>query len=185
MNAAMRVLAFDVNETLLDLGVLDGLFEEALGDAALRQQWFAQMLQLAFVGAITDRYVDSVPAAAAYERAARGLVEQLDDPYSELLAPRAREEFARGTNGRYGGIGMLLEEIHGTGKARRRRSLVHVLQRDGRRPDGRRGQDVVGVKGRGELGFDAPHLGQGMHKAPCGRTLRMSALSSGASSLRA
>jgi carboxyl-terminal processing protease len=65
-------------------------------------------------GIVTDRYVDSVPAAVAYERAARGLVEQLDDPYSELLAPTAREEFARGTNGRYGGIGMLLEEIHGT-----------------------------------------------------------------------
>jgi carboxyl-terminal processing protease len=58
--------------------------------------------------------VDSVPAAMAYERAARGLVEQLDDPYSELLAPSAREEFARGTNGRYGGIGMLLEQIHGS-----------------------------------------------------------------------
>jgi carboxyl-terminal processing protease len=63
---------------------------------------------------VTGRYVDSVPAAAAYERAARGLVEQLDDPYSELLAPSAREEFARGTNGRYGGVGMLLEEINGT-----------------------------------------------------------------------
>jgi carboxyl-terminal processing protease len=63
---------------------------------------------------VTDRYVDSLPAAVAYERAARGLVEQLDDPYSELLAPSAREEFARGTNGRYGGIGMLLEEIQGT-----------------------------------------------------------------------
>jgi carboxyl-terminal processing protease len=63
---------------------------------------------------VTDRYVDSVSAASAYERAARGLVEQLDDPYSELLAPSAREEFARGTNGRYGGIGMLLEEINGT-----------------------------------------------------------------------
>jgi carboxyl-terminal processing protease len=63
---------------------------------------------------VTDRYIDSVPAAVAYERAARGLVEQLDDPYSELLAPSAREEFGRQTNGRYGGIGMLLEEIQGT-----------------------------------------------------------------------
>src|SRR5688572_27178034 len=63
---------------------------------------------------VTDRFVDSVSAASAYERAARGLVEQLDDPYSELLAPSAREEFGRQTNGRYGGIGMLLEEIQGT-----------------------------------------------------------------------
>lgn len=62
---------------------------------------------------VTDRFVDSVSAASAYERAARGLVEQLDDPYSELLAPTAREEFGRQTNGRYGGIGMLLEELQG------------------------------------------------------------------------
>jgi len=60
-----RVLAFDVNETLLDLSVLDALFEETFGDAALRQQWFAQMLQLAFVGAITDRYVDFTSAQRA------------------------------------------------------------------------------------------------------------------------
>ena len=32
----MRILAFDVNETLLDLRGLDPLFEEALGDASLR-----------------------------------------------------------------------------------------------------------------------------------------------------
>jgi 2-haloacid dehalogenase len=65
MSGTMRVLAFDVNETLLDLSALDGLFEESLGDAALRPQWFAQMLQIAFVGAITDRYVDFTSAQRA------------------------------------------------------------------------------------------------------------------------
>ena len=55
---AFGVIAFDVNETLLDLRPLDPVFEEWLGDASLRAQWFAQMLQVAFVGAITDRYVD-------------------------------------------------------------------------------------------------------------------------------
>ncbi|MFN2565081.1 MAG: S41 family peptidase [Gemmatimonadaceae bacterium] len=82
-----------------------------LQEAPVRQS--ARLFDQVF-SIVTDRYVDSVPAAAAYERAARGLVEQLADPYSELLAPSAREEFARGTNGRYGGIGMLLEEIQGT-----------------------------------------------------------------------
>jgi carboxyl-terminal processing protease len=82
-----------------------------LQEAPVRQS--ARLFDQVF-SIVTDRYVDSVPASMAYERAARGLVEQLDDPYSELLAPSAREEFARGTNGRYGGIGMLLEEIHGT-----------------------------------------------------------------------
>ena len=82
-----------------------------LQEAPVRQS--ARLFDQVF-SIVTDRYVDSVPAAMAYERAARGLVEQLDDPYSELLAPSAREEFARGTNGRYGGVGMLLEEIHGS-----------------------------------------------------------------------
>jgi 2-haloacid dehalogenase len=45
-----RGIAFDVNETLLDLGALDPHFERAFGSAAVREQWFGQMLQLAFVG---------------------------------------------------------------------------------------------------------------------------------------
>jgi 2-haloacid dehalogenase len=53
-----KVIAFDVNETLLDLSRLDGPFEELLGSAALRGQWFAQMLQLSFVGGLTGEYVD-------------------------------------------------------------------------------------------------------------------------------
>src|ERR671914_2211789 len=82
-----------------------------LQEAPVRQS--ARLFDQVF-SIVTDRYVDSVPAAAAYESAARGLVEQLDDPYSELLAPTAREEFGRQTGGRYGGVGMLLEEIQGT-----------------------------------------------------------------------
>ncbi len=53
-----RVIAFDVNETLLDLRALDALFEELLASAELRGQWFAQMLQLAFVGGLTGQYMD-------------------------------------------------------------------------------------------------------------------------------
>ncbi len=60
-----RVLAFDVNETLLDLAALDPLFENAFGDRAARTQWFTQMLQLAFVGGLTDRYVDFPTAQRA------------------------------------------------------------------------------------------------------------------------
>jgi 2-haloacid dehalogenase len=59
------VIAFDVNETLLDLRPLDAVFEDLLDDASLRGQWFAQMLQVAFVGAITDRYVDFTTAQRA------------------------------------------------------------------------------------------------------------------------
>jgi 2-haloacid dehalogenase len=60
-----HVIAFDVNETLLDLGALDPHFERVFGSAALRAQWFAQMLQLGFVGGLTGRYVDFPSAQRA------------------------------------------------------------------------------------------------------------------------
>ncbi len=56
------VLAFDVNETLLDLRALDPVFEEVLGDASLRPQWFASMLQISFVGGLTGEHVDFTTA---------------------------------------------------------------------------------------------------------------------------
>lgn len=70
----IKVIAFDVNETLLDLRALDEVFERTLGDRALRPQWFQTMLQLAFVGTITGRYVDFTAAQHAALRviAARG-----------------------------------------------------------------------------------------------------------------
>jgi 2-haloacid dehalogenase len=59
------VIAFDVNETLLDLRALDPAFEQLLGASALRAQWFAQMLQLSFVGGLTGAYVDFSTAQRA------------------------------------------------------------------------------------------------------------------------
>jgi 2-haloacid dehalogenase len=54
----MRVLVFDVIETLLDLSALDPAFEAVFGDRAVRQQWFQQMLQSALVSTVTDAYHD-------------------------------------------------------------------------------------------------------------------------------
>src|SRR5919107_6160375 len=60
-----RVCVFDVNETLLDMAALDPLFERAFGEASVRQLWFSQMLQSAFVSNLTDAYVTFGEAAAA------------------------------------------------------------------------------------------------------------------------
>src|SRR5258708_27542648 len=60
-----RIITFDVNETLLDLRVLDPIFERVFGDATVRPIWFSQMLQIAFVGTITGRYVDFTTAQYA------------------------------------------------------------------------------------------------------------------------
>lgn len=59
------VIAFDVNETLLDLRALDEPFAQTLGDASLRSQWFALMLQVSFVGGVTGDYVDFTTAQRA------------------------------------------------------------------------------------------------------------------------
>src|SRR3954453_5983586 len=78
--SAGRVLAFDVNETLLDLSALDPIFERAFGAAAVRVQWFGQMLQLAFTGGLTGSYIDfSTAQDAALEMIAAVHGVTLDD----------------------------------------------------------------------------------------------------------
>lgn len=65
LGVVTQVLAFDVNETLLDLKALDGAFEALFGTPAARPAWFAQMLQLSFVGGLTGGYVDFTTAQRA------------------------------------------------------------------------------------------------------------------------
>jgi carboxyl-terminal processing protease len=71
---------------------------------------FSQVLDL-----VSARFVDSVDAANLYEKAARGLVSQLQDPYSELMSPRQLRQFNTTTAGRYGGLGMRIQEQPGKG----------------------------------------------------------------------
>ena len=67
---------------------------------------------------VASRYVDSLDGSAIMEKAARGLVRELNDPYSELLSPKLNEEFNRSVGGRYGGVGMLLQEQKNNGVTR-------------------------------------------------------------------
>ncbi len=53
-----RVIAFDVNETLLDLGALDPLFRRAFGDATARGEWFNQVIELAITATASNVYFD-------------------------------------------------------------------------------------------------------------------------------
>jgi carboxyl-terminal processing protease len=62
---------------------------------------------------VSRRFVDSLPSGAMYEKAARGLVRELNDPYTELLSPKERNQFDRRTGGRYGGLGMSIEQRDG------------------------------------------------------------------------
>jgi carboxyl-terminal processing protease len=62
---------------------------------------------------VSSRFVDTVTQAALYEKAARGLVHELNDPYSVLLSPKELSTFNAQTNGRYAGIGMEIAETQG------------------------------------------------------------------------
>jgi carboxyl-terminal processing protease len=66
---------------------------------------FEQVMSL-----IRNQYVDTLAGTSIYEKAAKGLVRELNDPYSELQSPKASEDFNRSTGGRYGGTGMLIGE---------------------------------------------------------------------------
>ena len=58
--------------------------------------------------------VDSISPDAMYEKAARGLVRSLNDPYADLYSPQELSSFSRNSLGNaYGGVGMLIEDQQG------------------------------------------------------------------------
>jgi carboxyl-terminal processing protease len=67
------------------------------------------------IGLVSQRFVDTVGVGTLYEKAARGLIEELQDPYSELYTPKQLAQFQQSTGGRYGGLGMQIEPVSGRG----------------------------------------------------------------------
>ncbi len=51
------ILAFDVNETLLDITTLEPLFERLFGDAGTMREWFAQLILYSEAVTLCGRYV--------------------------------------------------------------------------------------------------------------------------------
>ena len=56
---------------------------------------------------VNARFVDTVDAASLYEKAAKGLVHELNDPYTVLFTPKELQSFNTQTGGRYGGVGAI------------------------------------------------------------------------------
>ena len=64
---------------------------------------------------IAGRGVDTVSEDSLYEKAARGLLHAIGDPYAELYTPKQLAAFQReGLRNGYGGLGMLLERVRDT-----------------------------------------------------------------------
>ena len=59
--------------------------------------------------------VDSLSSDEVWLRAARGLVDQIDDPYAELFSPEQIASFSRNTlRNDYAGVGMNIQDQLGT-----------------------------------------------------------------------
>ncbi len=94
---------------LLLLPLVAGAFVVQERAALSSARLFDQVLSI-----VNERFVDSLGTRELYERAARGLVEELNDPYSELYTPKQLEAFNTSTGGFYGGVGMLIEDQDGS-----------------------------------------------------------------------
>ena len=70
---------------------------------------FSQVLRM-----VEQHAVDSLSNSDIYEKAARGLVKNLNDPYADLYSPQQLASFQRNTLGNnYGGIGMQIQSQDG------------------------------------------------------------------------
>jgi len=78
----------------------------------IAQQLGPQLLNQV-MGIVAGRYVDTLADSLIYEKAAAGLVQELNDPYSELLTPADLKQFNTRVEGHYGGLGMLIEDQRG------------------------------------------------------------------------
>jgi 2-haloacid dehalogenase len=83
-----HICVFDVNETLLDLRALDPEFQRVFGDAAVRREWFGQLLQSALVTIATNAYSDfgTIAGAALDMVAARRGVTLWDADRAKILS---------------------------------------------------------------------------------------------------
>lgn len=53
-----QVLVFDVNETLIDIGSMDPLFERVFGDARVTREWFGQLVTYSMATTLSGRWED-------------------------------------------------------------------------------------------------------------------------------
>ncbi len=102
----MRIRKLAVWSALLALPLVGGAFIRESQQAADGARLFAQVLQR-----IQENSVDSLSRSTIYEKAARGLVKNLQDPYADLYSPEELASFQRNTlRNDYAGLGMSIRQ---------------------------------------------------------------------------
>jgi carboxyl-terminal processing protease len=150
-----RIRSVAVGVVLIPL--LAGAF--ALQERSAREggRLFGQVLDL-----VSSRFVDSTDANDLYEKAARGLIGQLQDPYSELMSPKQLQGFNTNTAGRYGGLGMRIEEQAGKGV-----TIVTVFHNTPAERAGiREGDLIVGIDTLSTRGWNSRRVADSLTGTP-------------------
>jgi carboxyl-terminal processing protease len=98
---------------------------------------------------VAERGVDSIGADRLYERAARGLLGEIGDPYAELFSPEQLAEFSRQTlRNSYAGVGMQITLVRDTA------TVMRVFAGSAAEGGGvRPGDRIVHVGGEGVTGI--------------------------------
>lgn len=84
-----RILVFDVNETLLNLTVLEPHFERVFGDKAMLHEWFNQVIQFAEALTLAGDYRN-------FSEVARAALEMTAEAHSVRLSPEDAREIMGG-----------------------------------------------------------------------------------------
>ncbi|HET9426194.1 MAG TPA: S41 family peptidase [Gemmatimonadaceae bacterium] len=110
---------------------------------------------------VGNRYVDTLQDDQLFEKAAHGLVRELNDPYSELLTPKDVRQFNSRTGGRYAGLGMLIENRLGA-------ITVNKVYRNSPAEKGgvRAGDRIIGVDTMSTQGWDLSKVSENLMGPP-------------------
>jgi len=87
--ARQRIIVFDVNETLLDVGALAPQFQRLFGNSGVAQEWFSNVVLYSQVVTIAGPYVD-------FGTIARAAVDMTGAAHGVSLAPGDRDAILRG-----------------------------------------------------------------------------------------
>jgi 2-haloacid dehalogenase len=84
-----RIIVFDVNETLLDVGALAPQFQRIFGNAGVAQEWFSHVVLYSQVATIAGPYVD-------FGTIARGALDMTAAAHGVTLVPTDRDSILSG-----------------------------------------------------------------------------------------
>ncbi|HEX7050035.1 MAG TPA: S41 family peptidase [Longimicrobiales bacterium] len=110
---------------------------------------------------VSSRFVDSLDVSALYEKAARGLVEELDDPYASLYSPDELEDFTITHEGHYAGVGMIVEDQDGA-------AIVSRVfpNTPSERAGIRVGDQIIALDGESTRGWELSRVANGLKGEP-------------------